>query len=152
MDAGFKAARKLLVEDVVNSVLIGKCGVKPREIMLFGFGQGGMAALAAALALGGELGGVVSLGGCVPADSSLSEAGKKCKTPVLLCAGERGSAINDAGLRRLKECFQDVEVVRWKRTGDGMARNREEMMPIMRFFARRLRSRAGVPAGAVEVG
>jgi hypothetical protein len=32
-----------------------------------------------------------------------------------------------------------------------MPRSREEMLPIMRFFARRLRSRGGVPEGAVEV-
>lgn len=155
MDAGFTAARKLIVEDVVKGVLMGKCEVKLREIMLFGFGQGGMAALTAAMAFDGELGGVVSLGGFVSADSSLSDslrkAGKKCKTPVLLCAGQRGSAVSEAGVRRMKECFESVEVVRWKRAGDGMARNREEMLPIMRFFARRLRSRAGVPEEAVEV-
>ena len=43
-DAGFKQATKLL-KSVVQDALIDKCGYKPREIVVFGFGQGGMAAL-----------------------------------------------------------------------------------------------------------
>jgi predicted esterase len=162
LDAGFTRARKLIVEQVVQSVLIGKCDVKLREIMLFGFGQGGMAALAAAMALadetatGGEMGGVVCIGGYLPTDAALSEgmkkAGKKCRTPVLVCAGSRGTAVSGEKVKKLKEVFSEVELVRWQREGDGMPRSREEMLPIMRFFARRLRSRAGVPEGAVEIG
>ena len=45
-----------------------------------------------------------------------------------------------------------VEYHKWDRAGDGMPRNRDEMLPIMRFFARRLRSRKGVPEGSIEVG
>ena len=43
-DSGFKQSTKLLT-DIVNDVLLGKCGYASREIMMFGFGQGGMAAL-----------------------------------------------------------------------------------------------------------
>lgn len=42
-DAGFKKTTELL-KDVVDNVLIEKCGYKPRDIFFFGFGQGGMAA------------------------------------------------------------------------------------------------------------
>lgn len=45
-DAGFKgtaAFLKILVQDV----LIQKCGYQARNVMMFGFGQGGMAALSA---------------------------------------------------------------------------------------------------------
>jgi hypothetical protein len=52
---------------------------------------------------------------------------------------------------KLKDVFKYVEVKDWKRNGDGMMSNREEMMPIMQFFARRLLSRRGVPAGSVEL-
>lgn len=46
-DAGVKESTtllKLLIQDVV----VEKCGYKPREIVLFGFGQGGMVALSTA--------------------------------------------------------------------------------------------------------
>jgi predicted esterase len=43
-DAGFKQSTTLL-KGVVQDVLIQKCGYKMREIMVFGFGQGGMAGL-----------------------------------------------------------------------------------------------------------
>jgi hypothetical protein len=44
-----------------------------------------------------------------------------------------------------------VEIIRYRRPGDGMPANRDEMLPIMRFLARRLTSAKGVPEGAVEV-
>jgi len=166
-DTGFGRARRMIAQHVIQDTLLVKCAAQPREIMLFGFGQGGSAALAAAVALveqtGGTagkisqpLGGVISIGGPLPTDAKLSEAmanaGRKCQTPVLICAGATGSAVTKADEARLRAVFESVEVVRWPRRGDGMMRNREEMLPIMQFFARRLRSRAGVPAGAVEVG
>ena len=43
-DAGFKTTTKLL-RSVVEDALVEKCGYSPREIVFFGFGQGGMAAL-----------------------------------------------------------------------------------------------------------
>lgn len=46
-DAGFKQATATL-KGLVLDDLIQKCGYKAREIVLFGFGQGGMAALSLA--------------------------------------------------------------------------------------------------------
>lgn len=43
-DAGFKQSAKLL-KSVVLDGLIEKCGFTYREVIFFGFGQGGMAAL-----------------------------------------------------------------------------------------------------------
>ena len=49
--------------------------------------------------------------------------------------------------------FENVEVVEWKRAGDGMPRSREEMAAVMGFWARRLgRGRMRAPEGWVEVG
>jgi hypothetical protein len=48
-----------------------------------------------------------------------------------------------------KRRFEAVEYVRWEREGDGMPRSREEMLPVMRFLARRLRM--AVPEGMEEV-
>lgn len=43
-DAGFRQSTELLRKIVLDS-LVAKCGYKLREIVMFGFGQGGMAAL-----------------------------------------------------------------------------------------------------------
>ena len=43
-DAGFKQSTEML-KGVEAETLEEKCGFKLREVMLFGFGQGGMAAL-----------------------------------------------------------------------------------------------------------
>ncbi|KKY22730.1 putative phospholipase carboxylesterase superfamily [Diplodia seriata] len=165
-DAGFqKAATRLLLDDVVRGVLVRKCGYAPCDVVLFGFAQGGMAALQVAAELGKadpdqELGGVVSVGGAAPAGASLSssskqgdeaEGKKKFKTPVLLCKAARGSSVSDAAVRRLKDSFEFAEVKEWRRVGDAMPSNRDEMLPIMQFFARRLKSVRGVPEGAVEI-
>lgn len=43
-DAGFKKTNEIL-KGVVEDVLVDKCGYRQREVLLMGFGQGGMAAL-----------------------------------------------------------------------------------------------------------
>ena len=98
---------------------------------------------------GEELGGVVSIGGRL--SSSLSLKTSKSRTPVLICRAIRASAVTDGAVSKLKDAFEFVEVKDWKKNGDSMPSNRDEMMPIMQFFSRRLRSMKGVPAGSVEV-
>ena len=44
-----------------------------------------------------------------------------------------------------------MEIKRYRKSGDSMPSNRDEMMPIMQFFARRLKSTKGVPKGSVEI-
>ncbi|GAD98535.1 phospholipase/Carboxylesterase superfamily [Paecilomyces variotii No. 5] len=160
MDAGFTRAMKLIVDDVVRGVLVQKCGYRLREIMILGFGQGGMAALVAARELtkttssaetgtDKELSGIISIGAPYPLSGSIM--GSKSRTPVLLVAGRDSPVVTDTAVQRTKNVFEFVEFHRYARKGDGMPRSREEMMPIMQFFARRLRSRQGVPEGAVEL-
>jgi hypothetical protein len=55
-----------------------------------------------------------------------------------VCKGSRNSAVKDADVTRLKQYFAFAEVKQWKKVGDGMPSNREEMLPIMQFIARRL--------------
>ncbi|RMJ22276.1 phospholipase Carboxylesterase, partial [Aspergillus sp. HF37] len=74
-----------------------------------------------------------------------------CRAPILLVAGRDSPVVSDGTVRRTEGAFEFVEVARYQRKGDGMPRSREEMMPLMRFFARRLLSRQGVPEGSVEV-
>lgn len=162
MDSGFTRTTKLLVQDVIRGVLVDKCGYTLREIMLFGFGQGGMLGLLAARELGsspssssspgrgtGELAGVISIGAAYPLSGSTVKGGNR--TPVLLVAGRESRAVSDSAVRRTKDVFEFTEVERYSRKNDGMPQNKDEMLPIMRFFARRLRSWQGVPAGSVEI-
>ncbi|PVH86595.1 alpha/beta-hydrolase [Cadophora sp. DSE1049] len=147
-DAGFK-----MVESVLGGILLKalreKCGFESRNILFLGFGQGGMAALHVVSLEKEEFGGVISIGGGLPASSS--SASSKCKTPIVLCGGSRSSQVTRSAVDAVKARFTDVEYVRWEKPDDSMPRNREEMLPLMKFLARRLRSRAGVPEGAVEV-
>lgn len=168
MDAGFKRSTGLLVDEVIQGVLVRKCGYRPREILILGFGQGGMAALVAAREMGEgktqgasasasaggaaedtSLSGAISIG--APYPLSGSTVGAKNRTPVLLVGGREPTAVSDGAIRRTKQVFEFVEVHQYARKGDGMPRNREEMMPVMQFFARRLRSWQGVPEGSVEI-
>ncbi|EEP78925.1 predicted protein [Uncinocarpus reesii 1704] len=159
-DPGFTRATRLVAHDLIVNVLIGKLGYQPREILILGYAQGAAVALAAAMELNRsgrpgdrEIGGVVALGGVVPLSAVKEDGGRgKSRTPVLLVGGRTPeSAVTDGGTSRTKSEFEFVESVRWQRKGDGMPSSREEMMPIMRFFARRLRSRSGVPEGSVEL-
>lgn len=147
-DTGFTKSVKIIKQDIIEDGLLKKCGYKPRDIMLFGFGQGAMAALATAACMSQELGGIVSIGGPLPSSNASAKA---VKTPVLLLGGSSNTVITRTTVDKLKTAFQFVEYQKWTRTGDGMPRNRDEMLPIMRFFAHQLRSRAGVPEGSVEV-
>lgn len=164
MDAGLTRSTSMLVNEVVRGTLVRKCGYQPHEIMVLGFGQGGMAGLMAAREVGlsssssgtpserdlsGSLSGVISIGAPYPLSGPRSAP--KNRTPVLLVAGRDSVAVTDASVRRTKQVFEFVELTRYPRKGDGMPSNREEMMPVMQFFARRLRSRQGVPEGSVEI-
>ena len=152
MDTGFKVSIRLILDIIVKDGLIGKCGYRAREILLFGYAQGGMVALQAAAEWDGEeLGGIISVGGALSSSTPLNALSRKCKTPVLICKASKTSAVTDGAVSKLRDVFEYMEIKEWKRNKDGMPSNREEMLPIMQFFARRLRSTRGVPAGSVEI-
>jgi hypothetical protein len=97
-----------------------------------------------------ELGGVISIGAPVPSEAPAALV-SKCKTPVLVCAGSDRSAVTSTAEDKLKRLFEFLEVKRYRKSGDSMPSNRDEMMPIMQFFSRRLKSMKGVPEGSVEL-
>ncbi|KAM3417194.1 hypothetical protein BST61_g5454 [Cercospora zeina] len=160
-DGGFTQASALL-QILIREILLEKCEFRLREILLLGFGQGGMAALSTAVAIDQahqakdptlvELGGVMSIGAGLASHAPAS-MDPKCRTPVLVCCGsdDGGSIVTRDAEHKLKRVFQHVEVERYARSGDAMPGNREEMLPIMHFLSRRLRSVKGVPEGAVEI-
>ena len=161
MDAGFVTSSKLLSQ--VVSILEEKCKFPSRNILFLGYGQGGMAALSyltsslpnpnssSGPSQEKEFGGVISIGAGLPASFVLEGKGK-ARTPVLVCGGSRSTQVTRGAVDKLRGAFTEVEYVKWQKADDGMMRNREEALPVMRFFGRRLRSRAGVPEGSLEVG
>lgn len=154
-DPGFGTAVRKITDLLVAETLVGKCGWEARDILLFGFGQGGSLALGLASQLrtgpavvdvtdgaagaaepGRTLKGVVSIGGPLAASTvpTISSRGKS-STPVLLCQLFEDDEIDD-----VKAEFRDVRVVRWRRREVAMPRDREEALPLIQFFAERLRA------------
>ncbi|THZ82836.1 alpha/beta-hydrolase [Aureobasidium pullulans] len=149
-DGGFKKVVPRLVKEIIEDTLIKKCGYQPRELMLFGFGQGGMVVLSIAVSMEKELGGVISVGGPLPSEAVASLSPKR-KTPILVCSGSDSPWVTSSAENKLKAVFESVQFNRYRRSGDTMPKRRDEMYPIMQFFARRLKSSAGVPEGSVEL-
>ncbi|KAI5461153.1 hypothetical protein BGZ63DRAFT_424072 [Mariannaea sp. PMI_226] len=154
-DPGFEKARRLIMEKLVDEVLIGKCGWEMSDIILFGFGQGGSLALGLASKLrqpkrvvdvteegrrdtkaaAAAFKGVVSIGGPLPQSMVPSiSAREKSRTSVLVCQLEADA------IDAVKSEFSDVRVSQWKRRGVSMPQNRDEVLPLMQFFADRLNS------------
>jgi len=147
---GFSSTVAILGRDVVGN-LIEKCGYAPRNILFYGYGQGGMLALSLVSQMRDkEFGGIISIGGKLPSKFS-SKQGAKSRTPVVVCGGSRSTQVTRSAVDGLKSAFVEVEYVRWEKYEDSMPRSRDEMLPIMKFFARRLQSRRGVPEGVVEI-
>lgn len=141
-DPGFEKARGLVLEKLIGDVLVGTCGWERRDVMLFGFGQGGGFALGLARWVGEEgFKGVVSVGGALPGSMIPTGKGKKAKTPVLVCRGRESEVVDDEAEEVLRREFEEVKVASWKRAEDGMPKDRDEVLPMMQFFAERLRAR-----------
>ncbi|CAD6500399.1 BgTH12-07576 [Blumeria graminis f. sp. triticale] len=157
-DAGFTRAQTAL-DDVIK-VLVSDCGFHERDIYFLGFGQGATASfgwLGRAERAGsgrGGYGGVIAIGAGLPKEllswipASPSE---KLQTPVLLCGGQTSTQVTGQVTTLIRDRVASLQYVQWKRSGDRMPQNREEMMPIMQFFARRMRSWTGVFEGAIEL-
>lgn len=163
-DPGFDKARKLVLDELVMDTLVGRLGWRTQDIMLFGFGQGGSVALGLASRLrdleggrvvevadetaGKEAGpkafkGAISIGGPLPPSlvPTLS-ARDKARTPVLVCHGRGSEDVDDDAMEYIRQDFGDVREVVWSKGrikgDDGMPRNRDEMLPVMKFLAERL--------------
>ncbi|KAL5604197.1 hypothetical protein BROUX41_002178 [Berkeleyomyces rouxiae] len=149
-DPGFARAVGIVWDELVDAVLLRACGWSTRDIMLFGFGQGGSFALALArhaaklAATASKDGqaqlmqqvdrfkGVISLGGQIPLSAVGSGTADKATSSVLLVQLDKDAE------NAVKRHFAQVQTVRWKRPQVDMPRNRDEMLPIMQFFAQSL--------------
>ncbi|RKF80418.1 putative hydrolase C9G1.08c [Golovinomyces cichoracearum] len=157
-DGGFSRAISSLEEIVLN--LQHRCGFEERDILILGFGQGASVGLGFIAKMEREekpvsgFGGIVAIGGGLPKETLYwipDTPSAKLKTPLLICGGNSKTNVTQEVISTLKARFADMRYVKWEKKGDEMPKNRQEMLPIMEFFARRIRSRAGVPHDAVEI-
>lgn len=162
-DPGFTKATGLVVERLIRETLVDKCGWEFSDILLFGYGQGGSLALGLASKIregpkvqeikddnkpasfdnenSKAFKGVISIGGALPASMIPTLSGRsKSKTPVAVCRGKECDDVDDDAIDVLKREFVDVRDIKWKKADSTMPSNRDEMLPIMHFFAERLRS------------
>ena len=138
VDEGFINTSRVILEDIIQDVLLAKCRFHPREIVILGHGQGGMAALAATACWNCiEFGGVVSLGGPMPAHVQVP-SNIKAKTPVLIYGGARGD-IALAALQQILENFSCTDHYDPPSGHDTIPLSEEEIAPLLEFFAHRLR-------------
>lgn len=85
--------------------------------------------------------GVVSVGGPLPASLTVTNGrGDKARTPVLICYGRSSELVDAEAVTAMKKEFADTREAKWQRRGDDMPGSRDEMLPIMQFFAERLQS------------
>lgn len=155
-DPGFSKAEQLVLGKLIRETLVEKCEWETNDILLFGFGQGGSLALGLSsricvgekvvdvterdVATGTAFKGAISIGGPLPV-SMIPTLGarEKSRTPVLVCHGRSTELLDEDAMDSIKKEFVDVREVKWKKSDDSMPKNRDEMLPIMQFFAERLR-------------
>ncbi|EXJ91657.1 hypothetical protein A1O3_00207 [Capronia epimyces CBS 606.96] len=156
-DSPLTRAIGLVAKDVIANVLVGKLKYRPDHVHLIGFGQGGSVAVSvplhSSLASLPPLGSVISIGGVPPITTSLASSTSRNRTPVLLLSGSKSplASADSSPLKRVKLAYNFVTYHQWKKTDDSMPKNRDEVLPMMQFWARRLKSRRGVPDDAVEI-
>lgn len=127
----------------------GGCGFMDRHLFFYGFGQGAMLAIAmTALHAKREFGGVVAVAGTLPRAGIGYEMSK---TPLLICCGHGNRSTTEEAIARAKDRFMDMGYVKWTNGGNLLPEDRQEMLPIMALFARRLQTRAGAPGDAIEL-
>ena len=84
VDEGFINTSRVVLKDIIRDGLMAKCGFPPRDIVVLGHGQGGMAALATIACWNSiEFGGVVSFGGPMPGYAQLP-SNVKAKSVALI--------------------------------------------------------------------
>ena len=138
MDEGFINTSRVILEDVIRDVLMAKCKLHPRNIVLLGHGQGGMAALATTACWNCiEFGGVVSLGASMPTYFQL-QPNIKAKTPALIYSGAWGD-ITPAALQQIQGTFSSTDCYESTNEDDGVPSSDEDTAPLLDFLAHRLR-------------
>ena len=138
-ESSFIQTSTVILEQVIRDVLMSRCYFRPQNIVLLGYCEGGMAALAAAASWQRlELGGVVSIGGPMPNYVRLP-FGVRAKTPALVIGGALGD-ITAAALQLIQESFTyTYSDLRKGGYDSSIPETQEQLKPLCDFFAHRLR-------------
>ena len=148
VETGFLKESATILADAFKNGLIAKCHFPPRNIIILGHCHGGTAALATAASWDEvELGGVISVGGVMPA---FTTSAIKAKTPALILSGALGN-INDAALRQIKEHFTYVESDIRRPSNDDIPKA-ENLGILVDFFAHRLRGEEWTKQAVISFG
>lgn len=150
VDEGFINTSRVILEDIIQNGLMAKCGFQPRDIVILGHGQGGMAALAATACWNCiEFGGVVSLGGPMPGYVQLP-FNVKAKTPVLIYGVARGD-ITPTALQQIQKTFSFTDHHVPPSEHDTVPES-NEIAPLLEFFAHRLRREEWKRQAVISLG
>ena len=151
VDEGFINTSRVILGDIIQDGLMARCGFQPRDIVVLGHGQGGMAALAAIACWNCiEFGGVVSFGGPMPKYVQLP-LNVKAKTPALIYGVARGD-ITPTVLRQIRKVFSFTNHHIPASEHDTVPLSDEEMAPLLEFFAHRLRREDGRRQTVISLG
>jgi predicted esterase len=158
--------------------LTGKAGWQARQIHLFGFSQGGTAALQLARQYKGRLGSVVAVAGSLlPEDADMIKAGSSAatswqaagdarrssaagavqqeRTPVLITHGDRDDVVArrdvEATVAVLQAAGCDAALHNLPGKGHGMISGAAEAQALMKFWSQHLLARPADP-GFMPVG
>ena len=137
LDEGFIRTSRVILEDIIRDCLVTKCRFRPRDIVVLGHGQGGMAALAAIASWNCvEFGGVVSFGGPMPVYAQMP-ANTKARTPAFLYGSACGN-IDPTASRRIQETFIFTEHHYSPGEDDIVPLTDDQIGPLLDFYAHRL--------------
>ncbi len=147
----FLKTSKLILEDVISSLLISKCNFPVRKIILFGQGEGAMAALTMVSAWKRvEFGGVICVGGQLPVYIAPS-GDDKSKTAVLLLGGSLGLT-TPVAMHRIGENFSYVDCDLLEGKADALPRSKQQLKSLRSFFSHRLHEEEWTKPAVITFG
>ena len=148
-DENFTVATRLILESVIKDSLVKKCSFRPQNIIILGHGQGGTAALAAAASWSEtEFGGVLAIGGSVPAYIR-PQPSLKAKTPCLVVERHVGG-MSASAKRDIEDTFlyPDIQTSSY----EILSGSQEALTPLLRFFAHRFRQEEWTKQAVISFG
>jgi len=145
------ASKKIL--KLICEVLIKGSNICPSQILLFGEGQGGMAALSVTAAWNEvEFGGVISLGGPIPDIFPPPDSEKpNIRTPTLVIGGELG-AVNAPAKARINRMIMHVDVYLEDGIADDLPNTPRGIAMLQEFLEHRLRKTEWTKPSVLTLG
>jgi predicted esterase len=150
-DDAFLKSSKAILDDVISILLINKCNFPARKIIIFGQGEGAVAALTIFSAWERvEFGGVICVGGQLPPYIA-SPGDTKSKTAVLLLGGSLGMT-TPLAKHRIEQNFSYVDCDLLEGKYDALPRSRQQLKSLKDFFSHRLHEEEWTKPAVITFG